>query len=254
MLADSIGGIIEVPDSTQQPYSQTLGAMARDVASVMNGGDDPEMLDVARKGVLWAITYADISREMLFGAEQQTVTALTPNTNTIALDKNFFGVRLVEVVMTDDHPAYPKDLESGQYPRAGTLDYEPFNAYVRNDPDRPANNLVAWSARNTFSDGFIYIRSRPNADGANWYALRIHHYTPTQLPSADSDVISCPYSYSRVLVEGAKYYLLFERKREDVVGFRHQFNVFETMLARHGAHERRRQGSKNAAWKIGDPQ
>lgn len=254
MLADSIGGIIEIPDSTQQPYAQTLGGMARNVASVMNGEDDPELLDVARKGIRWAVTYADISREFMFGAETQTVVPLTAEQNTIQLGSNFFGVRAVEVVMTDNNPSYPQELSSGEYPSAGILPYEPWNEFLRNHPDLVTSDLAAWSANNTFKDGRIHIRHRPNAQMADWYAIKVHHFTPTSLPSADNDIISAPFAYSQVIEEGAKYYVLFERKREDTFGFRHQFGIFENMLARFGAHERRRQGSKNAAWKIGEPQ
>lgn len=252
MLIDSISTIIEVPESTEQPMARSFGDMAREAAALINGQNDPEVLDVARNGIRWAINYAEITREFLFGKEQSEIIPLTEAVGEINLTSNFFGVSHIEVVLNDGAPGYPTDLPAGSYPRQWVLHYEPYSIFARNHPDQVANYLVAWTARNTFKDRKLQFRARPDAQAVDDYSLRTHYFTSVAMPSADSDVIAAPQKFGFVVTEGAKYFVLFERKGDDPVRYRQQFAVFEQMISRYTAHERRNQGSRNLVWKVGD--
>jgi len=249
MLADSFGHIIEIPDSTQQPKIYTLLALKQQVARVINSEDDQEILEAAGEGLRWAISYADLTRSFVFGRKNGTTAALVLNTNTIALPAEFFGVRMVELLYTANSITGP-DLQVGDL--AATLTYEPWAQFRMRSADygdRPTH----WSAKNTFLDGNIYIRPKPKQKAVDNWTIRIMYDTDIGYPDSDSDILAAPRDLATVLVEGGKYHLLFSRKGDDPIRFRHQFAVFENMIARYGAHENKRHGRKHGAWKIGEP-
>lgn len=257
MLVDSMSHILEVPDSTQQPRIKTLGALKREVARVLHAQNDPDVREDAGAAIRWAISYANVTHHFRFGSRQTAVVSLVEDENQIVLPSDFFGVRQVDVLYTDANPLYPHDLPAtgdleGNDPVAGQLPYEPYSTWGRNNPDERSDEPLAWTARNTFSDGYLLVRGRPSDDAAAHWALQIWYDTQIELPDSDTDVISAPKDFVTVVVEGAKYYLLFHRKREDSFGYRTQYQVFERMIERYVAHERRRHGKAHGAWKIGE--
>lgn len=249
MLVDTVGHVIEVTGSTQQPKVFTLRSLKQQAARVINAEDDREILATAQEGIRWAITYMNITRSFYFGRKNTAAAALTLNTNTVSLPSDFFGVRQVSLLYTANSITGP-DLQVGDL--ATTIPYEPweqFRAKGTDYGDRP----IAWSAKNTFTDGVIYVRPTPKQKAVDDWTVQITYDTEISLPDSDTDVIAAPKDLTPLLVEGAKYFILFERKGDDPIRFRHQFAVFENMIARYGAHEHKRHGSKAAAWRIGEP-
>lgn len=252
-MIEAIGThIIEVADSTQQPRAYTLREMARRVARVINAEDDDEMLATAMDGIRWAISYADITRHMQFGRSQQASVALTENSRTVTLPQDFFGVRQVELLYSLANTSRPTTMDASTEGVYALIPHEPWNVFSSMNPDLKGDIPLAWSAKNTFTDGTLYLRPRFTADAAVDWKIRITYDTPTDLPDSPTDIIAAPRDYSTVVVEGAKYYLLFERKSDDPMRYRHQFSIFEQMIGRFGAHETKRHGQDHACWRIGD--
>jgi len=246
MLVDSIGIVIEIPDATQQPRIWTLGEMAKRVARVMNAEDDPEILDTAMEGIRWAITYAEISKHFMFTRETTSEVTLATGVDTIDLPTDFFGVRLVELLYTAT--SAPEGYEASDV--ASTLSYLPYSQFRSHGTERNYKPLF-WTAKNTFKDGVLYIGPTPTDDTD--FTIRVTHDTPIELPDSPTDVIAAPKDFATIIIEGAKYFLLFERKGDDPTRFRHQFAVFENMQAKYLVHERQRHGRKHGAFKLGEP-
>lgn len=248
LLNDSIGHIIEIPDSTQQPLIFTMGNLKKQVARVINAENDNEILDVAGFGIRWAITYAELTRSFKFGRADTTSAALVLNGNTITLPSNFFGVRSVNFAYTAN--SISGDLQAGDH--AGTIPYEPWSQFIKRGTEY-GDVPIVWSAKNTFTDGTISYWPKSTQKMVDNWTVKVTHDTPIGLPDSDTDVLAAPRDLALVLIEGAKYYVLFERKSDDQIRYRHQFRVFEEMIARYGAHENKRHGRKHAAWTIGEP-
>ena len=245
---DSVSHVIEVSDSVQQPKIYTMGNLKRQVARVINSEDDAEILDVCGAAIRWAISYAEMTRSFKFGRQNTTVAALTLNGDTISLPEQFFGVRNVTRLFTAE--SIQGDMQVGDI--AGTIPYEPWAQFTARGTAYGDTPLV-WSAKNTFSDGYIQFWPKATQKAVDNWTVQVLHDTPIGLPDADSDVLAAPRDITLVLIEGAKYYLLFERKSDDTVRYRHQFRVFEEMIARYSAHENKRHGRKHASWRIGEP-
>ncbi len=226
--------------------------MAREVAAVMNGADDAELREVAFKGVVWAIAFANIAKRMRFSQEETAVLPLVENQNYITIPKNFIGVKQVRAVMNDGNPAYPQALDAGEYPSAGIVPYETYPQFMNSAPDEQSDlSPVAWSARNTFADSRLLLRSRPSSTAAANFSMQVEFDVPVTLPASQGSVIIAPKDFEIVIKEGAKYYLLFERKREDVQGYRFQYGIFEQMLDRYELNDQKRNAHQHAVWRIG---
>ena len=249
LTSDTFGHVLEIPDSTQQPKIFTLRALKQQVARVINAEDDEEILAAAEEGLRWAISYADLTRSFVFGRKNTVTAALVLNDDTVALPSDFFGVRNVELLYTASSISGP-DLQVGDL--AVTLTYEPWAQFRGRSADY-GNRPTHWSAKNTFTDGFIQVRPIPKQKAVDDWTVRIFYDTDIGFPDSDTDVLAAPRDLAMVLVEGAKYHLLISRKGDDPIRYRHHFAVFENMISRYAAHEHKRHGRKHGAWKIGEP-
>ena len=239
------GGVLEIPGSTQQPYAQTLGALTTEVANRLRGADDPDIRTVARRGVIWAAHYADLTREFTFGSHEPAQVLLIENDGTLALPANFVGMRLLTLEYLDYQNILPENVGE----KAGVLDWLPWAQF--NQLDHAVSGVPRfWSAQDTFTTGVIHINPRPDADSAARYAARMWLWSTVDVPAQDEDVLAAPKDYSEVLIEGGKAYLLRERT-SDLQEKAFQLHIFETMISRYAAKERVRHGSRSAAWRVG---
>ena len=216
------------------------------------------VLTEAGDAIKWSITYAHLTRHFKFGVETEASVVIEEDDNTLpgatargsggGLPSDFFGVRNVTLRYTAT--SITGDLQVGDV--AKTLTYMPYAQFQK---------LVSWygplpeywSAKNTFTDGYLLIWPTPDEDAAADWTVTIDHDTPIGLPDADTDVIAAPDDFARVIIEGAKYHLLFERASDEPIRYRHQYAIFENMLARYSAHENARHGRRHGAWRIGEP-
>lgn len=249
-LLTELGGVLlELPDSTQQPRVLTLGQMARRVANRINAGESEEIRGVARDGILWAFDYANISYQFMFGLRTEAAVAITEGDTTIALTTSFFGISQIQLLLTAE--SIEGDQQVGDV--AAVVPYMPYERFSRLPPVGDGPVPLWWSARNTFVDKAVEFWPRADADAAADWTFRLIHYTPVEYPDSDTDVIAAPRRYTQVIVSGASYYLLKERRPEDPFGIREEKDTFETMLNRFKSHEQVEQGRDHGAWTIGDP-
>ncbi len=246
MAIESTGYIIEIPGSTQQPKIFTFGELKSQVADRLNASGDVEILEVAGRGIRWAIAYAELTRNFTFRGNQTSAIAPTLNGNTIAIPTDFLGVREVRRLYTAG--SITGDLQVGDV--HGIIPFEPYNKLMARG-DVYGNTPTVWTIRNSYEDEYIIHWPKAKQKMLDDWTIQIDHDTPIGLPDSDTDILDAPQNFAITLVEGGKLYALRERKPEDTFSIADQRVIFETMIARYSAHERQRHGRKSGQWSVG---
>jgi hypothetical protein len=213
-----LSGSLVITSSGEQPHVDTFGKLKACAAKVLNGQNQPAILELAgemiREGILWT----NLNYKFRFGSKQAADAALVDGTSTVSLAADFWAIQEVQLINADGDVA-------------ATLEYVPWGQFnVAEQAQNVTGKPLYWTSRNTFDDGEIQVYPTPDAGAAADYTVRVTYYERIQRPVNDSDIVDAPEELGLVLCRYAQARLLFVKDRTNVAAWASQKREAEALL------------------------
>lgn len=191
---DVSGGYVLL-GSTGAIKTDSVGSLKRQIASVVGGGNDPDILMLAYDAIVMAVRRVNMKHVFDFTKETQADADLVADQREYSVPADAFSIRVVELIKADG------STNDGPI---RTLTYEdPEALYIINDrrSDTGWGTPSTWTVENLYDDRQIHLYPIPQSSDADKYDLRIHYHKRIEKPSDSNNVaISAPEELSEAIL------------------------------------------------------
>ena len=206
-ILNAAGRAITTPGTTQSPVWMTYRDVMRRIAKVIQGENDPEILESTRDGIRWALHQFNFAGPWAFKKKQAADLPITEGDRFFALEDSYFHSDMVQLVWKAGTPDAGKEY--------GVLEWMNWDQFQKLAGQQTNTGVPGVATiHNAFDEGSLQVHSIPDAYTENNFDLRIHQYEQVLIPDSETDVFQLPYPMIEGIVDGGRYRLLLEREPE----------------------------------------